>query len=132
MSTLEERLDWHERQIAARLALPTKNGPFRRNRPRQPPFVRYKRRDQSHSSPGAVSGSTEAAATGGASSTSAIILRWPPWRQRGLVRLARSLSACRIAWEAAVLPLNYARKRLIVFCNFDPPCRFPLSNPCQL
>jgi len=35
-------------------------------------------------------------------------------------------------WEAAVLPLNYARKLLILCWNSDPPSRFPLSNPCQL
>src|SRR5260370_3958158 len=45
-------------------------------------------------------------------------------RRRRSVRLA--------AWEAAVLPLNYARKLLILCRNFDPPPRFPLSNPCQL
>jgi len=28
--------------------------------------------------------------------------------------------------------LNYARKLLILCYNFDPPSRFPLSNPCQL
>ena len=38
----------------------------------------------------------------------------------------------REAWEAAVLPLNYARKLLILCWNSDPPSRFPLSNPCQL
>jgi hypothetical protein len=36
------------------------------------------------------------------------------------------------AWEAAVLPLNYARKLLILFYNFYPPFRFTLSGPCQL
>ena len=35
------------------------------------------------------------------------------------------------AWEAAVLPLNYARKLLILYRNSDPPSQFPLSNPCR-
>jgi len=36
------------------------------------------------------------------------------------------------AWEAAVLPLNYARKPLIMRYNYNPSSQFPLSNPCQL
>jgi hypothetical protein len=56
---------------------------------------------------------------------------------RGHHNLRKSLPAIVVkraffAWEAAVLPLNYARKPLIMFYNSDPPSRFPLSNPCQL
>jgi hypothetical protein len=35
-------------------------------------------------------------------------------------------------WEAAVLPLNYARKPLKLLSIPNPLTRFPLSNPCQL
>jgi hypothetical protein len=38
----------------------------------------------------------------------------------------------RKAWEAAVLPLNYARKPLKLLNIPKPLARFPLSNPCQL
>jgi hypothetical protein len=36
------------------------------------------------------------------------------------------------AWEAAVLPLNYARKSLKLFIIPNPPSDFSLSFPCQV
>ncbi len=45
---------------------------------------------------------------------------------------AKGIEPSYAAWEAAVLPLNYARKPLILFSNSYPRSRFPLSNPCQL
>jgi hypothetical protein len=35
-------------------------------------------------------------------------------------------------WEAAVLPLNYAREPLKLLSIPNPLSRFPLSNPCHL
>jgi hypothetical protein len=47
-------------------------------------------------------------------------------------RHAMSKPRRRKAWEAAVLPLNYARKPLKLLSIPNPLARFPLSNPCQL
>jgi hypothetical protein len=45
---------------------------------------------------------------------------------------AKGIEPSYAAWEAAVLPLNYARKPLKLLSIPNPLARFPLSNPCQL